>query len=132
MVIDQAGVLRYRGAGVNVSEISSMIDNLIGVSTIENKERLVKFTLNQNYPNPFNPSTVISFEISNIQKVSLKVYDNQGRFVRSLLNNTMHVGRHEISWDGRNNQGESVSAGVYYYMLQTASFNQTKKMTLVR
>ena len=132
MVIDQAGVLRYRGAGVNVSEISSMIDNLIGVSTIENKERLVKFTLNQNYPNPFNPSTVISFEISNIQKVSLKVYDNQGRFVRSLLNNTMHVGRHEISWDGRNNQGESVSAGVYYYMLQTASFNQTKKMTLIR
>jgi flagellar hook assembly protein FlgD len=132
MVIDQAGVLRYRGAGVNVSEISSMIDNLIGVSTIENKERLVKFTLNQNYPNPFNPSTVISFEISNIQKVSLKVYDNQGRFVRSLLNNTMHVGRHEISWDGRNNQGESVSAGVYYYMLQTASFNQSKKMTLVR
>jgi flagellar hook assembly protein FlgD len=132
MVIDQAGVLRYRGAGVNVSEISSMIDNLIGVSTIEDKERLVKFTLNQNYPNPFNPSTVISFEISNIQKVSLKVYDNQGRFVRSLLNNTMHVGRHEISWDGRNNQGESVSAGVYYYMLQTASFNQSKKMTLVR
>ncbi len=132
MVIDQAGVLRYRGAGVNVSEISSMIDNLIGVSTIEVKERLVKFTLNQNYPNPFNPSTVISFEISNIQKVSLKVYDNQGRFVRSLLNNTMHVGRHEISWDGRNNQGESVSAGVYYYMLQTASFNQTKKMTFVR
>jgi flagellar hook assembly protein FlgD len=132
MVIDQAGVLRYRGAGVNVSEISSMIDNLIGVSTIENKERLAKFTLNQNYPNPFNPSTVISFEISNIQKVSLKVYDNQGRFVRSLLNNTMHVGRHEISWDGRNNQGESVSAGVYYYMLQTASFDQTKKMTLIR
>ena len=132
MVIDYAGILRYRGAGVNVSEISSMIDNLIGASTIEDKERLVKFTLNQNYPNPFNPSTVISFEISNIQKVSLKVYDNQGRFVRSLLNNTMHVGRHEISWDGRNNQGESVSAGVYYYMLQTASFNQTKKMVLIR
>jgi len=60
---------------------------------------------------------VILFEISNIQKVSLKVYDNQGRFVRSLLNNTMRVGRHEISWDGRNNQGESVSAGVYYYAL---------------
>jgi flagellar hook assembly protein FlgD len=60
---------------------------------------------------------VISFEISEIKKVSLKIYDNQGRFVRKLLENTLHTGRHEISWDSRNNQGEQVSAGIYYYVL---------------
>jgi hypothetical protein len=132
IVIDQAGILRYRGGGVNVSEITSMIDNLIGVSAIEDQKSPTKFRLHQNYPNPFNPSTIISFEISHIEKVSLIVYDNQGRFIRSLLNNTMHTGKHEISWDGRNNQGESVSAGVYYYRLHTAGFNLTKKMTLIR
>jgi len=132
MVIDQSGILRYRGGGVNVSEIRSMIDNLIGASAIDNQESPKKFALHQNYPNPFNPSTVISFEIESIQKVSLKVYDIQGRLIRSLLNNTMYVGKHEISWDGHNNQGESVSAGVYYYTLQTASFSQTKKMILIR
>ncbi len=132
IVIDQSGILRYRGGGVNVSEITSMIDNLIGASAIDNQKSPKKFVLHQNHPNPFNPSTVISFEINSIQKVSLKVYDIQGRFIRSLLNNTMHVGKHEISWDGHNNQGESVSAGVYYYRLQTESFNQTNKMTLIR
>jgi len=132
MVIDHEGILRYRGGGVVIAEIKSMIDNLIGATAIQNHQSPEKFTLHQNYPNPFNPSTVISFELSRIEKVSLKVYDNQGRFIRSLLNNTMHTGKHEISWDGRNNQGETVSTGVYYYILQTAGFNQTKKMTLIR
>jgi hypothetical protein len=44
----------------------------------------------------------------------------------------MHVGKYEISWDGHNNQGESVSAGIYYYTLESTSFRQTKKMILIR
>jgi flagellar hook assembly protein FlgD len=99
---------------------------------IEDKKGPAKFALHQNYPNPFNPSTIISFEINSIQKVSLKVYDNQSRFVRSLLNKTIHVGKHEISLDGRNDQGDSVSAGIYYYRLEGAGFNQTNKMILIR
>jgi len=132
IVIDQKGILRYRGGGVNISEIKSMINNLISTSAIEDKISLSKYILHQNYPNPFNPSTVISFEIQGKEKVSLKVYDNQGRFVRSLLDNTMHAGKHELSWDGRNNQGEFVSAGVYYYTIKSTSFSQTKKMILLR
>ena len=88
--------------------------------------------LPQSHLYPFHSSTVISFEIGSIQKVSLKVYNNQGRFVRSLLNNTIHVGKHEISWDGRNDQGDSVSTGIYYYRLEGACFSQTKKMILIR
>ena len=90
------------------------------------------YRLDQNYPNPFNPSTTISFEILKNDKVSLKVYDNQGRFVRSLLDNTFHAGRHTFSWDGRNDQGESVSAGVYFYTLKSSDFTQTRKMILIR
>ena len=132
MVIDQSGIVRYRGGGVELSEIKSMIDNLLVASNIEPKDTRIKYKLHQNYPNPFNPSTIISFEIEKMDKVSLKVYDNQGRFIRSLLNNTMHAGAHRISWDGRNDHGESVSAGIYYYTLQTTDFSETKKMILIR
>ncbi len=132
MVIDQQGIVRYRGGGVNTSEITAMIDNLLLTNSIEENQSPGKFTLYQNYPNPFNPTTIISFNIDTQSKVSLKVYDNQGRFIRTLLENTMHTGKHEVNWDGRNVHGRQVSAGVYFYIIQTTDFIQTKKMILIR
>lgn len=132
IVIDQEGIVRYRGGGVAVSSIKSMIDNLITTSSAEENTLPQVYTLNQNYPNPFNPTTNISFQIGSIQNVSLKIYDNQGRLVRILLENSLHAGKHEISWDGRNNSGQSVSAGAYYYILRTDNFKQSKKMLLIR
>lgn len=132
IVIDQEGIVRYRGGGVPVSSIKSVVDNLITASGIEDGQIVQTYELSQNYPNPFNPSTNISFQISTIQKVSLKIYDNQGRLVRILLENTMHAGKHEISWDGRNNSGVSVSAGTYFYVLVSENYKQSKKMLLIR
>jgi peroxiredoxin len=132
IVIDQEGIVRYRGGGVPVSSIKSVIDNLITASSLEEGKILQTYELNQNYPNPFNPSTNISFNLGTIQNVSLKIYDNQGRLVRTLLENTLQSGKHEISWDGRNNYGHIVSAGTYYYFLKSDSFNETKKMLLLR
>jgi hypothetical protein len=132
LVIDQQGIVRYRGGGVNKLEITSMIDNLIFTSSVDDDHSPEKFALYQNYPNPFNPTTIISFNIDTQTKVSLKVYDNQGRFIRKLLENTMHTGKHEVSWDGRNAHGRPVSAGVYFYVIKTADFRQIKKMTFIR
>jgi hypothetical protein len=132
LVIDQQGIVRYRGGGVNISEITSMIDNLLLTNSIDTDHSPEKFKLYQNYPNPFNPTTIISFNIDTQSKVSLKVYDNQGRFIRTLLENRMHPGKHDVSWDGRNIHGRPVSAGVYFYVIQTADFTQTKKMILIR
>jgi hypothetical protein len=132
LVIDQQGIVRYRGGGVNILQITAMIDNLLLTNSIEENHSPGKFALFQNYPNPFNPTTIISFNIDTQTKVSLKVYDNQGRFIRTLIENTMHTGKHEVSWDGRNAHGRPVSAGVYFYVIKTADFRQIKKMTFIR
>jgi len=108
------------------------VDNLITASGIEDGQIVQTYELSQNYPNPFNPSTNISFQISTMQNVSLKIYDNRGRLVRILLENTFFAGKHEISWDGRNDSGMSVSAGTYYYILTSANFKQSKKMLLLK
>jgi hypothetical protein len=61
---------------------------------------------------------VNSFEFNGNEKVSLKVSDNQGRFKRSLLDNTMHASKHELSWHGGINQAESVSAGTEHRVIK--------------
>jgi hypothetical protein len=109
-----------------------MIDNLISTAINEYSNTPVMYFLYQNYPNPFNPKTNIRFEIAKPQKLNLKIFNNQGRFVRSLLNNSMKTGRHELSWDGLDERGNPVSSGIYFYILQGAEFKQVRKMMLLR
>jgi flagellar hook assembly protein FlgD len=91
-----------------------------------------QLVLEQNYPNPFNPVTLIRFTISQRQILRLDVYNSQGRLIRTLLNNTMNAGSHELSWDGLNANGEAVASGIYYYQLWGESVSQSKKMILIR
>ena len=92
-----------------------------------------KTTLSQNYPNPFNPSTSIEFTVRERTRVSLKVYDVSGQLVRTLLEGDRAPGEvHRINWDGRNNAGQSVSSGVYFYRLVASDFTQTRKMVLLK
>ena len=133
MVIDHSGIVRYKGSGVKTAELTAMINNLIGATPISAPESVPQQpSLQQNYPNPFNPSTIISFDLDRGEKVSLKIYDNQGRLVRVLLDNALHAGRHSLYWDGRNKNGLAVSGGNYFYILKAGNFSQTNKMTLLR
>jgi len=91
------------------------------------------FTLSQNYPNPFNPTTTISFDIPEENKnVKLSVYDLRGRHVATLIDSDLEPGNHKIIWDGRNDRGEVVSSGVYFYTIKTGDHVATRKMTVVR
>ena len=90
-------------------------------------------SLAQNYPNPFNPSTSIEFTVRDRTRVTLKVYDVSGQLVRTLLEGDRDAGTvHRVTWDGRNDAGESVSSGVYFYRLVASDFTQTKKMVLLK
>jgi len=89
----------------------------------------VDFKLYQNYPNPFNPSTVISYRLSVISKVSLKVYDLLGREIAILVNEYQNAGTYNLKL---NTQNYSLPSGVYFYRLQTGEFSQTKKMVLMK
>jgi hypothetical protein len=88
--------------------------------------------LYQNHPNPFNPSTSIKYSIRERAHVSLKIYNVAGQLIRTLVNEEKNSGVYVKSWDSRNNAGEPVSSGVYFYRLVTKEFTKTKKMVLIR
>lgn len=90
------------------------------------------FELFQNYPNPFNGETRIAFTLLKNQPVTLTVYNILGQPVRTLLNGARPAGKTEVSWDGRDERGFSVSSGIYFYKLSTADEKQVRKMVLLK
>ncbi len=99
---------------------------------------VVSYQLQQNYPNPFNPSTVIKFALPQAGRVQLHIYNSAGQLVRTLANNEMAQGWHELTWDGRDQNGQTVATGVYLYRLTaqdasgTMTFAETRRMTFVK
>lgn len=86
-----------------------------------------KYDLAQNYPNPFNPSTEIRYDILNTGFVSMKVYDQAGKEVYTLVNGMKSAGTYSVKFDA-----STLSSGVYYYTLEAAGNTFTKKMILVK
>jgi hypothetical protein len=91
-----------------------------------------EFTLGQNYPNPFNPQTRISFYLRQPGEVSIKVYNILGQEVRDLVDGYYQNGEHKIVWDGKDDGGREVAAGIYFYQIKTENYTQAKKMALLR
>jgi len=84
-----------------------------------------------NYPNPFNPSTIIYYELPKAENIEIKIYDILGREVRTLFNNFRKAGVYQITWDGRNDWGSAVSAGIYLCRLKTENNFKVHKMVLL-
>lgn len=85
-------------------------------------------SLMQNAPNPFSATTMISYTVPAEGSVSLRVFDVTGREVRTLVSGTRAAGSHDVEWDGRDQSGNRVATGVYFYRLETAG--QTRSMSL--
>ena len=90
------------------------------------------FSLNQNYPNPFNPSTTISFDVYEASRVSLSVFDLNGRLVKNLMSGNLGAGTYNINWNGKNTNGLSVAGGVYFYSITSGENSIIKKMSLIK
>lgn len=103
--------------------LSTIADNVVSPSV---------FRLKQNYPNPFNPSTLIDFEVFETSKVSLNVYDLSGRLVKNLLSGNLNSGAYSIEWNGKNTNGISAAAGVYFYSISSGKSTLIKKMSLIK
>jgi hypothetical protein len=82
-------------------------------------------------PNPSRTGTAIRFEIGRQQHVSLGIYDSQGRLVKNLVDRTESVGAHEVTWDGRDEDGVRVAPGVYYYRIDAGGFRTGKSLVIV-
>jgi Secretion system C-terminal sorting domain len=86
-----------------------------------------KFMLGQNYPNPFNPGTVISYSLPSPSNVKLILYNTIGLTVKVLENEFKDAGNYSVNFNA-----SELSSGIYFYRLQAGSFNETKKMMLLK
>ncbi|MGH7495545.1 MAG: FG-GAP-like repeat-containing protein [bacterium] len=86
------------------------------------------FRLHQNYPNPFNPATQIEFTLPVAEQAVLKIYDLIGDEIRTLAEGFQPAGGYAVTWDGTDQRGQRVAAGVYFCRLYAGVFQQTRKM----
>ncbi|MCL5018980.1 MAG: T9SS type A sorting domain-containing protein [Patescibacteria group bacterium] len=92
-----------------------------------------EFKLCQNYPNPFNPVTTIKYQIPKLSQVTLKIFNILGQEIKTLINQNHQPGNFELMWDGTNNNGLSVSSGIYILRITTnKGYIKSIKMTLLK
>ena len=110
---------------------------------IENLQNLLaslipeKTALHRNYPNPFNPETWIPYQLAAPAEVALTIYDMNGQLVRRLAVGHQAAGMYQsrsraVYWDGRNQLGESVASGLYFYTLTADNFTATRRMVILK
>ena len=143
---DSIGALRVTGrdsllflASGDINESSAVKNGLYIIKTdiptaiSENPVELPQqFTLHQNFPNPFNPSTTIDFDIEKSATIELKVYNLAGQLVRELVNRVLPAGRHSVTWDGRDQNGNLTGSGFYFYRLKSGQAFKTRRMLLLK
>ena len=92
-----------------------------------------RFSLEGSYPNPFRETTRIAFSLAEAAPVRLEVFDLLGRKVATLIRGEqMAASAYEVEWDGRDESGQAVESGVYFYHIEAGNFVATRRMTLVR
>jgi hypothetical protein len=133
----------FTGDSIFVADLSPIVDTLdpgeffiyttvklpnpeFGIENIDSNI-IKEFSLRQNYPNPFNTVTNIEYAVSTRQFISLKIYDILGREVKTLVSGEQPPGVYQIKFDAT-----GLSSGVYLYNYQAGSFNETRKMILMK
>jgi len=127
--------IRGRNANISISykgitdqgELAGQMTKIMNIDNIPDE-----FVLYANYPNPFNPTTKIDYGLSEEASVSLVIFDILGREVVTLVNGLQEPGYKSVDWNGKNSFGNPVSAGMYFYMIQTKGFRQVRKMVLLK
>jgi hypothetical protein len=87
--------------------------------------------LAQNYPNPFNPSTNIIYAVEEAGFVAVRIHDTLGRLVTTLVRQNQSAGEYSLVWDGKDDRGNQVAAGVYFYSLQVDGQTPYRKRMLL-
>ena len=126
-----------------LSDILNYVDDLEGAAPVhddvtgtgDQTPRYDRYALHQNYPNPFNPDTEIRYEVPEYAgrtQVIITIYDVRGRLVKKLEDRERSAGEYRVRWNGLNESGESVSSGVYFYVLRTGQVTLSRKLVLLR
>ncbi len=121
--------VNYTGQWNWVPEKKIIINPSSGIS---NENQKLSFNLGQNYPNPFNPSTSINFSLPKNGNVSLKIFSSTGRFILEAFNGYKTAGEHKINITLNKLSDIQIPSGVYFYVLESGRFRETRKMILLK
>ncbi len=134
-VIDPSG--NFESQTVSFEVTPEHLANAVLSVRLDGIGRPAQNLLLQNYPNPFNPETWIPYQLSEGSPVSISIYDTTGKLVRTLSLGFQSAGFYNSQgraayWDGRNALGERVASGIYFYQLTTRSFQQTRRLVILK
>ena len=125
---------RWMSAAGNVATLASFrtaLDPATGVSG-DRAVAAAQVRLESIYPNPFNPRTEIIFSLAAAGRIEVKVFDQRGRLVRSVLTKQLAPGIHAVEWDGTDDAGCSVASAVYFARIESETGSARGRMVLVR
>ena len=122
-------VLTEKSANQKITVVES---GSAAVESGENFARPQDYALKANYPNPFNPATTIDYRIPQKTRVTLIIFDANGHYVTTLIDEDKSAGTYSAVWDGRNNRGIMAASGLYFYKMVTTDYESVGKMTLLR
>jgi hypothetical protein len=98
-----------------------------GISTVPEE-----FALSPNYPNPFNPETHLKYQVPEASEVTIEVYSLLGKKVKTLLSGRKEAGYYTLKWNGTDAYESRVASGIYFVLMQSGTFKQVRRVTLMR
>ena len=129
---DEIGDLVFSSASFAADKPHIFFLEHSGILNVEFEKKTIpgQMTILQNYPNPFNPTTKFTYTINSPGRVSLKVYNVMGKLVRTIFQEYKEEGTFEVHWNGRDDNHQSISSGIYFYRFSMEGKSYTKKMIL--
>ena len=141
----QTVTLFFVNAGFNINQMKFVLKAATEVETIPHGTIIKEYLLHPNYPNPFRTAqslaespgrrlneTTIAYSLPVATSVILKIYNLNGQEARLLVNEYQDAGLHSLQWDGRNELGIAVAAGVYLYVLQAGNQRLVRKLAVLQ
>lgn len=121
LAVDHAGNLSDYTETIEVTSLLNDFDQIPS-----------KVTLHNNFPNPFNPKTSFTYDLPQSGLVKINISNLSGSHVKTLINGNKDVGKHTIEWDSKDDHGNTVPAGIYFYTLTTNNYTKSNKMILLK
>lgn len=134
IAIDNAYVywIERNGGGTGSGTLKKVAKGSTSIDEEQEVSLPKSFELYQNYPNPFNPETMIEYALSKDSPTKITIYNILGKKVRVLVEEYETTGEKRVLWDGKDDQGQDASSGIYFYRIQAGDFAESKKMVLLR
>ena len=127
---DELYICTFNGVSSQIYRFTPTVTSTVSKG---DNNTLSEFQLGDNYPNPFNPGTHIPFTLHSPAEVKITIFDINGRIIKELNNGTYQTGNHSVYWNGKNQNNQLQSSGIYFcQMIVDFKFKQTKRLVLLK